>query len=271
MLKLLKQYSSLIYSCISHSLLWIGLMLLVRYQNYFDLSGKDYLWTVFFSIVGVIYAITVAFLLVIVLEKYKRLDDTIIAEINLMEDVRDFLIFIKNNMSIQKKIYKSLLEYARFVYQKEWQELKQHRENNTYCDSDTSKELYQLMEDISKLEPKSKNEEIALREIITKIGEITTLRTIRVNLSAESLSPILYFYLRMMGAILTVPFILLNGGNVFMQGGMVLAIVSAIKILYSIIKDFDNPLVGFWNVQPTELKHFLERENNKDLNKLFFS
>ena len=55
-----------------------------------DVAGNDELWTVFFSIIGVIYAITVAFLLVLVLEKFNRFASTVLDEINLIQILEIF-------------------------------------------------------------------------------------------------------------------------------------------------------------------------------------
>jgi hypothetical protein len=267
----LKQYKKLILSCVLYTLFWLGAMLLIRHYNYFDIDAKDNLWTLFFSIVGVIYAITIAFLLVMVLEKYNKFNGIIDKEINSIQDIRDFLILFKAKTNVQKNIYQSLIQYVKSVYEKEWVQLKKCRENNEYYDSDTSKELYQLIDNIGKLEPKSEVEKITLQEIIVKMGEITTLRSTRVNLSFESLSPVLYFYLKMMSSILTIPFVLYNGNDLFIQGIMISAVVIAMKILYAIIKDFDNPLVGVWSARTTELELFVKKEEDKYLNKLLFS
>ena len=137
-------------------------------------------------------------------------------------------------------------------------------------ESDTCTDLYEVIKNVAQLEPVTTSGKIALKEIVSNIGNITTIRTKRIELSKEALSPILYIYIRFMGIMLNVPFILFNGGNIWIQGGMVVAVASAIRILFGIIKDFDSPLTGFWNVDESILKDFVKKEEDKDLNKIFF-
>ena len=87
---------------------------------------------------------------------------------------------------------------------------------------------------------------------------------------ADNMPPLLSFYLIFMEAALTLPFVLFNGGNIYIQGGMVIAVSSALHILYSIVKDFDNPITGFYNVSSQGLRDFVQRENDKELEHLFF-
>ena len=90
-----------------------------------------------------------------------------------------------------------------------------------------------------------------------------------MEFAGDSLSPLLYFYLQFMGSMLTFPFMLFNGGNVYMQGLMITAVVCAIVILYEIVKDFDNPLIGFWNVDTLTLENFVKQEASRENSNIF--
>ena len=163
-----KAYTKLLLSCAIRSFIWISLMVIIRNQDIVDLSGKDNLWMIFFSIVGVIYAITIAFLLVIVLEKFNKFSATMLEEINLIQDIRDFLIFIKVQPEVKAKLYSDLLKYVESIYKEEFPKMKKARNSKENLNSDTCKNIYNVITDIKQIEPKTHSGTIALQELIKK-------------------------------------------------------------------------------------------------------
>lgn len=265
----LLNYKKLLFSCLIYSSMWVGMMFIVKNQSTFNLSGNDNLWTNFFGISGIIYAITAAFLLLIVLQKFDNFKNLTHHEINIGRDIRDLLIFIKTDQELQIKAYQSLINHFNETAHGSFNTLRDKKRRSEYS-SDTCENIYNLMRYITMMEPKSQSGKIALEKIISKITDLTSVRSNRIMLSCQSLSPLLYFFLWFMSVMLNIPFILFDGENVAVQGLMVAAIASSLRILNTIIKDFDDPLNGFWNTDLSELIEFIEKEKNKDLKKLYF-
>ena len=111
-----------------------------QYENIEDDVG---IWGGFFTVFGVIYAIVAGFLLVEVLGRYSTLSNTIEAELNAIECLRDYLVYLDDDQnSIKSEIRSSLKSYLISVRDEEWPAMS---EEDSFVDSDTSDELYAVM------------------------------------------------------------------------------------------------------------------------------
>ena len=69
------------------------------YQNIeIDLAS----WGVFYATYGILYAIIIGFILVGALGRYEQLKLAVDSEINVIQNIRDFLIYFSDTSSIQR-------------------------------------------------------------------------------------------------------------------------------------------------------------------------
>lgn len=235
--------------------------------NYLVFSGKIQEiapWESFFSVFGMSYAIIAGFLLLDVLRRFSDLSQTFEAELNAVEDVRDFLVYVDGGQEEAKsQIRKELLEYVRSVSEDEWKDMPDPKKP---VNSDTSKELYDVMEAVNKLEVTNPSDSVALRSLIEKLSDITSFRTRRIALAKERLPVRLKLLLAFMSTTIVAVFILLSLKANIIHLIMVGAVTFSVHLLYMIVTDLDEPFTGHWNIDKAPLdqvKHEFEAEFGK--------
>ncbi len=203
-------------------------------------------WGAFFTVFGVIYAIIAGFLLLDVLGRYGELARTCEAELNAVECIRDFLVYLEANQpEIGIRIRRSLRDYVASVSMTEWPQMCDAAGDT---DSDTSEELYALMRVVNEVEVKTEADQVVLTAFIDKIAEITTKRTERICLANTRLPPRLKALLLFMSISLVAGFLLMKVANVYVHFFMAASLAMCVHLLYLIIEDLDHPFYGVWNV-----------------------
>jgi hypothetical protein len=205
-------------------------------------------WGVFFSVFGILYAIVLGFVIMQALERLSLLKQTIDSEINALQDVRDFTIYLDDQEETRREIWRELLVYVRSVVEQEWAEM---RHPSRKCDDDTSPELENLMRATNKISAANESDRVALSAIIGHIGEITTFRTRRICTAQEHTEKQLVYLLEFMSYVLVGGLILTVVQSVFVHYMMVLSTVIAVYFSLKILKDLDHPLSGDWKVGPS--------------------
>ena len=209
-------------------------------------------WEEFYSVFGMMYAITSGFLLVDVLNRHNSLSDIVESELNAVEDVRDFLLYIDDEQAKTKaKIKRELHEYVRSVSTEEWASMS---DVHASLNSDTSKELYDVMRAVNQLRVTNDSDRIALGFLIEKLADITTLRTKRISLANQKLPPRLKLLLIFMSVILVLTFVVNGAQAIWLHMFMVASISISVHLLYMIIADLDQPFAGLWQIDKTPLE-----------------
>ena len=165
-------------------------------------------WEEFYSVFGMIYAIVSGFLLVEVLNRFNKLSEVVEAELNAISDVRDFLLYVDGQEDIKRSVKKELQEYVHSVATVEWSTM-----NDDYAvlNSDTSKELYDVMHAVNKVDVNNESDREALHFLISEMSSITSLRTERISIANQQLPPRLKHLLIYMSVVLVAAFVI-NAG-----------------------------------------------------------
>lgn len=217
-----------------------------------DLSS----WGAFFNVFGVVYAIVAGFLLVTVLNRYGALNQRIEDELNAIESIRDFLVYLGDEQDGAKTAMKQALAgYARSLSMKEWEEMSDPR---TRMNSDTSEELYEVMRKGKRIQVRNERDSVVLSALVENISEITKMRTRRIALANERLPPRLRILMIFMSVSLVVAFVLLGVRGIFTHVFMLATLTISIHLLYMIIEDLDHPFYGVWNIDRTPLDELVE-------------
>ena len=210
-----------------------------------SVSGQNAPWEEFYSVFGMIYAIVSGFLLVEVLNRFNKLAEVVEAELNAISDVRDFLIYVDGQPKNKEAVKKELQEYVYSVAKVEWRTM-----NDDYAvlNSDTSKELYDIMYAVNELEMSNESDRAALHFLIEKMSSITTLRTERISIANQQLPPRLKHLLVYMSAVLVAAFIINAGMDPWIHCFMVGSITACVHLLYIVITDLNTPFTGLWTI-----------------------
>ena len=252
--KLIRIIIPLLVSSSIAALVLIALKEHVQYREIFDDVAA---WSAFFSVFGIVYAIVAGFLLVTVLTKYSDLCLVIENELNAIETVRDFLIYLdETKIQVKNSITEALSDYTFSLLNKEWVEMSDPLEP---MDSDTSDELYEIMRKSKELSVDRESDGIVFGAIIENISDITKLRTRRIALANEKLPPRLKILMVFMSVVLIAAFMLLGVQNLYTHLAILVSLTVAIHLLYMIIEDLDHPFYGIWNINRQPLVELVNR------------
>lgn len=234
----------------------LSLMFIVRtfLSDYINVSLQ--VWELFYSVYGVIYAIVIGFILAELLTRFHRLMTCISNELNAVEDIRDFLVYVDKNEKTKLEINKALLRYVTVVVDCEWELMKTCHSS---FDSDTSAELYQLMEAVENIKKYDDSDGVALAAIIGKISDVTTFRTERFERSRQRLSLPLHILIVFMSFILVSGFVMMNIPSLWVHTFVIFSVVTSVYLLYLVIDDLNHPYEGVWNITDRPFRDVLVR------------
>ncbi len=199
---------------------------------------------VFFGVFGVIYAIVAGFIILALLENYNAIKAHIWAEVNALQDLRDYLIYVDNQNDVVDEIKGTIKVYVESVIEKEWPQMI----SSGKMDMDTPAEIYEVMKSINNIEITNRSDAVALGKLIDTVGEITTHRTNRLYESGEKLPFLLMLFIIILSILVIFTFsllpvqdmitsFLLNGINIF-----------AVVFIYIVIQDLSRPFRGAWSI-----------------------
>jgi hypothetical protein len=239
------------------SVFTFGVLVFFRSLDIYMLaSNNSHNWSIFYSVFGVLYAIIIGFLMLEALSKYNKLSELIAEEINNLQDIRDFTLFLNCDTKVIDKISVELSEYAKSVIDKEWQKMESGSKTE---DCDTTKELYEVLHAINNVDVSSKTDELALKIIMSKMAEVTTMRTKRLSVAQQKLPIQLKGLLYLMSTISVTGLIFLHVDSLFIHMFMVMSLLISVHLLHMIISDLDNPFKGSWSLTPELFIDFYEK------------
>ena len=242
------------------------------YQNIdIDLGS----WSVFYTTYGILYAIIIGFILVGALGRYEQLKLAVDSEINVIQNIRDFLIYFSDPTSIQRaevkgsrseqinvllNIRQALYTYVKSVYEKEWLEMSDKTE---MTDPDSTQELKAIIVSVSKLESHDENDSIALTSIIKSLSDLTNHRTKRIYLSNEEIPPPIMKLLIFMSIFLVSGFLILGVQNMWVHLIMIISFSTTIQLIINLLTDLNNPFSGIWNIDNERYVALAEKIKSK--------
>jgi len=242
------------------------------YQNIdIDLAS----WGVYYATYGILYAIIIGFILIGALGRYEQLKLAVDNEINVIQNIRDFLIYFSDESSINVaeaknsrgdqiielyNIRQCLYKYVKSVYEKEWLEMSDKKEST---DPDSTQELKDIIVSVSKLESHDENDSIAMTSIINCVSDLTNHRTKRIYLSNEEIPPPIMKLLIFMSILLVAGFFILGVQNTWVHLIMIISFSATIQLIISLLIDLNTPFSGIWNIDNKRYVTLAEKIQSK--------
>ena len=142
---------------------------------------------VFLGLFGAFYAIIIGFIIFIAMDNYNRVRELISAEVNALQDLRDYLVFVDHdetnpkdrNHEVAQDIRRDLRGYVEQVTNREW-DIMMGGDRVTADFRDTPEELIQLMRSVNGIYVGNPSDEVALQLMVNTIAQVTTHRTNRL-------------------------------------------------------------------------------------------
>jgi len=243
---------------INHNIIIMGLLILGL--SYFLITYpmwhiEDSILEIFFSIFSIIYAIVAGFVIMVLLENYNAINAHIWAEVNALQDLRDYLIYVDNQDDVVDEIKGTVKIYAESVVEKEWPEMM----GSSKVDVDTSAEIYEVMKSINKIEVTNRSDAVALSKLIDTVGSITTHRTNRLYSSGEKLPFLLMLFIIISSALVVFIFTLLPIADTIIRFWLNGVNIFAVVFIYVIIWDLSHPFLGTWCINNEPYRDLLSR------------
>lgn len=210
---------------------------------------------VFFGLFGVIYAIIIGFAIYLVLDDYNEVKSYIYAEVNELQDFRDYLMYVDNQDDLVQEIRTKIKQYVQAVVQKEWPAMAKNKD----IDMDTPPEIYAIMKSINKIKPTNQSDITALERLIQSIGNITTYRTDRLLASHTKLPALVQHIIFILSLFIVVIFTLIPISNFWVNMGLNALNTFGIALIYFVIIDLNDPFAGVWCISPKPFEDLLKR------------
>jgi hypothetical protein len=230
----------------------LGLLLVRRRVHHAALSKHNDVGGVIFSIVGTLYAVILAFVVIIVWEALGTADELAAQEAGVLGDVmRDAGFFPDPERSELQMEFRA---YAQAVIDEEWPAMESGGSSEHVWQL-----LNQIFESFSKIKPADEREVNIHAEMLTRLNDLSDHRRLRL-LSADNKVPPLMWVMLVIGGIITIGFSYFLGveqhrSHVFMTA----ALAAMIGLTLYLIVALDHPFGGTIRVEPEGFQLVLDR------------
>lgn len=203
------------------------------------------------AIVGVIYAVLLAFVVLVVWERYENAELIATREANALIDVYRLAPALPNATAT---IRRDANAYAREVVKVEWPAM-----SRGAMDDGTSRALDQLWRDCLRVKPRDNRESAVFSQILDRLTEVGDNRRLRL-LSSRTGVPSPIWLTLIVGGIATILFTFYFGLERFSaQAGMTAILALLISLVLFLISALNYPFTGDLKVQPEAMQTAIER------------
>jgi hypothetical protein len=228
-----------------------GLVLIRRSVELSDLEAHHEVAGFILAVVGVVYAVLLAFVVVIAWQQFEDSRDYTDREATLVVALyRDADVL----RDLGPDVRPAIRNYVRLVVDDEWQMMaRDHRQSLA-----TDRALRDVWTGYRGLEPRTKSDEGFYDEAINTLHEATELRRQRIAASGREL-PISLWGVLIVGGIISVGFTYFFGVKSFAaQALMVGALAALVGLVLALILTLDLPFSGSVGVGPDAMRDALE-------------
>jgi hypothetical protein len=224
----------------------IGLLLVRRWVAVEVLERHNEVAGFVYAVIGVIYAVLLAFTAVIVWEQFNKAEAAVENEANAVADLYHGAQSFKTE--VQQEIEAALRDYVSVVVQKEWSAMARGLSS-----AEASTAYDRLWHTYRRFEPQSEQEKLWYAQALKGLDDLGDQRTFRL-LSSRSKVPAIVWVVLIGGGIVTIGYSWLFGtSNASAQGLMTAALALTIALVMVSIMALEHPFSGFTYVEPYPL------------------
>ena len=206
---------------------------------------------VFFSIVGVMYAIILAFMVFAVWDNFQGADRIAEDEATTLDSVyRDAALFEGGGGN---RLRQSLVTYGNTIVQQEWPAMAHHSSS-----PEVDHQLDQVWSAFEVLDPKTEQQKAFYAEMTHNLNQLHTLRHERLLIGREGL-PFLLWIVVFAGGATTLSYVIYFGQPNFRpQMWMTITLAVSISFVVLVVLALDNPFAWEVKVHPDALETILQ-------------
>jgi hypothetical protein len=227
-----------------------GLLIIRKYYPHSKCKPHNDIAGFMFSTLGVIYAVLLAFVVVITWQDFDKAQDDTVNEANCIAALyRDSTPF---PAEFRAGLKSELTDYVKNIISEEWQTMAKGQRSASVQRIQT-----QLWELYGGFQPENETQKIFLTESVKKLNQAAELRRQRIYYASTGLHPILYFVL-IAGSFITIAFTMLFGTeNIIPHLIMVSLLAALIAITLFTVMAMDYPFTGDISITPDVFKNIL--------------
>jgi Protein of unknown function (DUF4239) len=225
---------------------------IIRCRVHYSILKEDHEVAGFlYSMVGVIYAVLLAFITIVVWEQYRDAQNYVQQEaVRVSNLLRDAQVFPD---PVRKKLRGKLLAYGRAVVSDEWNTMAKRQPSPL-----ASKAYEDIWETIYEIQPETERERAFYRESITRLNELSGIRRSRL-LSSQSRIPSLLWVLLAGGAAISIAYTYMFGmKNRWVHVLTAGSLAGLIGFVLFLILALSSPFSGSLLISPDPLESVLQ-------------
>jgi hypothetical protein len=234
-----------------------GLLLVRRSVELSQLEEHHDVAGFILAVVGVVYAVLLAFVVIVVWEQADSARTGADREATVLLAIYRDASAISN---LDPDVRPAIRRYAGQVVDSEWEEMaKHHRESRT-----ADQALNAIWIDFRAIEPRTHAEEAFYDDAVSSLHDVSELRRTRIADSGAELVGVLWAVL-IIGGIITVGFTYFFGVRSFAaQALMVSAFAALVGLVLAVIVSLDLPFTGDVAVSPTAMSNAITEFDHID-------
>lgn len=220
-----------------------GLLFIRKYYPHYKCKPHNDIAGFIFATLGVVYAVLLAFTVIITWQDFDKAQDVAVNETNCI--VALYLNSMPFPAEFRAELNNDLTNYVQSIINDEWQIMAKRQKSPNV--QRIQAELWGLY---SNYQPKNETQKIFLAESVKILNQTEKLRQQRIVYASTGINPILYFVL-ITGSFITIAFAMLFGTeNIVPHLIMVSLLAAIIAITLFTIIAMDYPFTGDISIKP---------------------
>lgn len=228
----------------------LGLLLVRKFTELSTLESHNEVAGFIYAVIGVLYALLLAFVVIDVWEQYRDSENyTELEATSLVNVCRNVEVFPD---SVKAEIQENIYKYAEQMVELEFPAM-----YNKTTNEELEKTYNRIWQGIYNYIPDNNYNQIWYQETVKEMNEFDRNRKMRIFSISQEIPSLMWIVL-IMGAALTILFSYLFGTqNVWAHIIMVLTLSSMICITFLLVAEFDHPFGGLIHVTPEAFERSL--------------
>jgi len=227
-----------------------GLLIIRKFYPHYKCKPHNDIAGFIFATIGVIYAVLLAFIVVVTWQDFDKAQDVTVNEANSIAALyRDSTPF---PAEFRAELKSELTNYVKATIDEEWQMMAKGKRSASV--QKIQEELWELY---GGYQPKNETQKIFFAESVKKLNLAAELRRQRLVYASTGIHPILYFVL-IAGSFITIAFTMLFGTENITPHLIMVSLLAAMiaMILFTVIS-MDYPFTGDISITPDVFTHML--------------
>ena len=229
----------------------LGLYLVRRRASHAVLRGDNDVAAAIYGIIGTVYVVLLAFLVIVVWEQFGTAESKVHEEAtrisNLLRDAEAF------PEPVRRQLQERLVNYTKAVVAHEWDTMSRGKSSPVAADA-----YEQVWQAYYAFQPETNREVAFYSESVTRLNEAGQSRRERI-LSSQAEVPLILWVLLIGGGVLTVGCsYLFEAKNPWIQAIVVASLTGILSFILFLLLAFDHPFTGEMSVKPTAFEGIIE-------------